>query len=564
MNKSIVFFDSTTDLINPKDEAFFNKNLVELVLQNDKSIDFLLTNIIHNHLVSEEFTNIIIPACFGNILSDFLGLRIATHIRCTLGINQQSNIFLYSFTGIQDYFSHEYFNILRTQGVFLIDYNIETIIKSCTINKNYLSKDNLINEVKKIKIEIPLNYEDSHSLANEWAIYRWANTIKAIDKGIAKIESKLKNDLYYKYLKTIHPINDFETLKSQELKLNFKGEPTILYIDDEAEKGWREIFEKIIIEENDIDFLHLDNDFNGKSKKDIVEISMDTIKKENVDVVILDFRLHKDDFENTPIQEITGYQILKKIKEYNKGIQVIVFSATNKIWNLIAIQEYADGFILKESPENSFDSSFTKQSVLNMIVSINNCLEMIFLIDTYKNIENIKKHIMSISNSTGNLGLDEGLLKMKFKNEIFIQLDIIYDCLKRSSQNISTLVNDESSYLNLSFISIFKILELINDYYINEHGTVLKSGTPIQSYNQQSDSFIKFKNKYPTTRDKIITVINFDLNSPPKNYYHKISTYINFRNNIIHPKKLRDYKKTTKDENLAFLILITDLIIKIE
>lgn len=50
------------------------------------------------------------------------------------------------------------------------------------------------------------------------------------------------------------------------------------------------------------------------------------------------------------------------IKKINPGIQVIIFSATNKVWNLQALQEAgADGFIIKESPENSIDPNFTKK-----------------------------------------------------------------------------------------------------------------------------------------------------------------------------------------------------------
>ena len=86
-----------------------------------------LTKTISDNLQNDEFINIIIPTCFGKILSDFLGLRFATHIRCTPGINQHANIFLYSFTGIQDYNTNECFNIIRTKGVFLIDYNKQIV-----------------------------------------------------------------------------------------------------------------------------------------------------------------------------------------------------------------------------------------------------------------------------------------------------------------------------------------------------------------------------------------------------------------------------------------------------
>ena len=564
MNRSIIFFDSTTRLVNPIDFGFNDKKIVELFIATEKNIDQQLTGIISENIIDDEFTNIIIPVCFGDFLSNFLGLRFATHIRCTTGINQHANIFLYSFTGIKDYFSNECFNILRTKGVFLIDYNIDSIINSTFIKEKQLSKSNLVHEVKKLKLDVPLNYEDSHSIANEWAIYKWSNTIEATDGEIVKIGSKLENDLYFKYLKTIYPTSEFQLLKEDDLKLNFEGKPVVMYIDDEAEKGWKEIFEKILFYNNDIYFIHLGNEFSEKKKNEVVEFSFEQVIEEKVDLVILDFRLHKEDFGDIPIQDITGYQILKRIKEHNKGIQVIIFSATNKIWNLQALQEAgADGFILKESPENNFDFDFTKQSVLNMIDKTSECLGMIFLKDINNIIKRIKNHLNSIPNNTNEGGLD-GLMKMKFKNEIFIQLDIIYDCLKKSSEDISTHIKDENSYLNLSFISIYKIVELINDYYTDNSGRNLKSNaTIVKKYDQNSNTFLNITTDYPTTRDKIYSIINFELNSDSSIYVNNLNRFIKFRNNIIHPKTLKDYKKTSKEENVEFLNLVGDLITKI-
>ncbi|MFT4645171.1 MAG: CheY-like chemotaxis protein [Planctomycetota bacterium] len=565
MSKSIIFFDATTNLVNPEDQEFINNNLAQIVLNNDKSTDQEITRIITENLLEKEFTNIIIPACFGGVLSDFLGLRFATNIRCTAGINQTANIFLYSFSGIKYYFSNECFNILKTTGVTLIDYNIQSIIGSTLIEKKKLSIDDLIEQVKKLKMDIPLDYEDSHSIANEWAIYKWANTISATDGEIVKIESKLENDLYFKYLKTIYPISDFEILSNDELQLNSDGNPIVLYIDDEAEKGWKEIFEKIFIEKNDIEFLPFGNELNEKSKNEIIDFSLKQVIDEDAGLVILDFRLHKEDFGGIPIQDVTGYQILKRIKEHNKGIQVIIFSATNKIWNLQELQEAgADGFILKESPENNSEANFTKQSIINMIHSIDNCLKMTFLKDIHKNIKKIKKHLFSISNNTGDGGF-EGLMKMKFKNEVFIQLDIIFDCLKRYSEDISTEVKDESSYLNLSFTSIYKIIELINDFFTDERGQKLKSSsTGIQRYNQNSNNFSKIVEGFPSARDKIYTIIKFELNDEPSNFVQKLNRFNKFRTNITHPTTLRDYKKTTVLENKAFLSLTADLLMKIK
>ena len=153
---------------------------------------------------------------------------------------------------------------------------------------------------------------------------------------------------------------------------------------------------------------------------------------------------------------------------------------------------------------------------------------------------------------------------MKFKNEIYIQLNIIFDCLRRLSDNISTEIEDDSSYLNLSFTSIYKIIELINDFYTDETGGKLKSNSQnVQRYNQDSDDFSRILKGYPSARDKIYTIIKFELNDEPSNYVHKFNKFNNDRTNITHPKTLKDYKKTSVDENVKFLSLITDLLMKI-
>ncbi|NRS87788.1 CheY-like chemotaxis protein [Flavobacterium sp. 7E] len=455
MNNSIIFYDATTKLINPYDEVFNSKKLVEIFIDYDKSIDEVLTNIINYNLVNEEYTNIILPACFGKVLADFLGLRLAIHIRCTPAINQYKNIFLYSFTGLKDYFSSESFNILKTQGVFLIDYDVNTIINKTLEEDTYLHKEKLISEVKKLDLQIPLNYEDNHSIANEWAIYKWSQTIDANDQDIEKIESKLENDLYFKYLKTIYPIGTSDTLNNDDLKINFEGNPKVLYIDDEAEKGWYDIFCKIFNDENNIHFRHLDDEFNEKNKNEIIDISLNTIINDDIDLVILDFRLHKEDFENNSIENITGYQILKKIKNHNKGIQVTIFSATNKIWNLQALQKAgADGFIIKESPENSDDSEFTKKSIKNFISTTEECLSRSFLKYFFNNCDKIQQNI-SRPYSDLKSPFDD------FKKELLVSLKIISD----SANNIDLSV---SSSLDVVFLNCYNFLEKFKHFYIKE------------------------------------------------------------------------------------------------
>lgn len=453
MNSSILFFDATTKLINPQDECFIGKNTRELIINEDALIDVVLTTIINDNLLDEEYTNIILPACFGAILSNFIGLRLATQIRCTPGVNQTSNIFLYSFTGIQDYFNNECFNILKTAGVSLIDYDIQKILNCFNNQQRFLTPNNLKQQVSNLKLDVPLNYADSHSVANEWAIYRWANALNTSDDQILKIETKLENDLYFKYLKTINPVNELEEINLKELKLNFTGDPKVLYIDDEAEKGWWEIFCKILDDENEISFSHLDDEFNQKNQDEIIDISLKKVVEEKIDIVILDLRLHKKDFNNKPIDEITGFKILQKIKAHNKGIQVIIFSATNKISNLQALQNAgADGFIVKESPNNNYEPGFTRQSIENMVAVLNYTLNRKFLKKMHINCNYINQLLLNCDY------VDDTPFE-DFINDLKKHIKLI----KLSLKNINLA---DTMTLDVIFLNCYNFIEKFNKFYI--------------------------------------------------------------------------------------------------
>ena len=559
MSKSIIFHELKSK-VNSFD--FPKCNTILFKINNLNNIDVQLNSIVFDNLYEVEYDNIIIPLCFGNILSDFLGLRLATHIRTSETLNKTKNIFIYSFVALGDLVENECFGIIKSKGVFLVNYNYKDLLQASIYQGIDLKTDELVNEVKKVDLKVSSNNNDNHNIANEWAIVRWSKSLGVSDSAIEKIKKKVENDLYFKYLSSIYSNSNLKPINKKELSIENKGK--VLYIDDEAEKGWFELFTYIIYDINQMDFVHLDEQFNEHSQVEIIDICLEKIKSFDPELVILDFRLHKSDLYNN-IKEVTGYQILNKIKEFNKGIQVIIFSATNKIWNLQALQEAgSDGFIIKESPENSVDPEFTIESIQNMIKSIDSSLGMMFLKEVCNNIDSIKLHLLNVSNDCDEKEFEK-LLKMKFKNEIFIQLDIIYDCLKKSSIDISTIIKDENSYLNLSFISIFKIIELINDFYTNEKGDKLRSGREnIQNYDQNLNAFNNITNQYPSTREKIMTIINFELNESPIIFVSKINQFIKFRNNIIHPKTLKDYKKTSKEENLEFLKLVKSILVKIK
>jgi hypothetical protein len=241
------------------------ENAEEKILYNDVS-DEKLSEKVNDFLKDKEFDNIFIPVCFGPVLSDFNGLRLATHLRCTESPNQFKNIFIYSFVGIEYLVNNEYFNILKTKNVHLIDYKKSAFAEAIQRVLEPLTKDDLPKELNKIKIEPPKNYGDSHSIANEWAIYRWSLAINTSDDDIEKIIKKVYNQLYFKYLRSIYPKDEINIIPEKNLKIEYTGSPKILYIDDEADKGWYEIFCKVIYDINGLDFDYLNKEFYSRTQ----------------------------------------------------------------------------------------------------------------------------------------------------------------------------------------------------------------------------------------------------------------------------------------------------------
>lgn len=548
IHKNLLFLTSEDYIDNPFEDAS------EVTLYEDEEMgdfsDSHLHTIVSEELNGDKYDNIFIPLCFGDSLSDYNGLRLTAHIRCTKTANQLSNIYIYGFVGYKDLLEYPCFNILKTKNVFLIDYSKKAIQEADKNTISPLKEDELTKEIQKLALIAP---KDNHTIANEWAIYRWVTTIGTgvRDEGIDIINRNIQQNLYFKYLQTIYPVVRNE-LSAVRIEKDDEKSPKILYIDDEAEKGWDEIFATLLCDGSNLDYGCLEDDIKKLSKEEIIEISINEIKEKEIDIVILDFRLHNTDFsKEIPIEEVTSMEILKQIKEYNKGIQVLIFSATNKIWNLQALERLgADGFIIKEAPENSINPNFTEETIANFKRIMERSIRMTFLKKAYNAVRKIKNEVETISN-------DNDLEKLKLKSEIEIQLDIAFECLRKAENK-----ENDYSYFNLSYISLYKIIEHINDFYTDEKGLSLrKDGKLIGSYDQENQNFKSIeKNRYPSTKDKILFIYEKSLNGDPKKIVSNIVAICKNRNNIIHPKSTEEFKQTTAQENITLLNTIYTIV----
>ncbi len=557
------------------DNILFRNSLIKEIKNFNTSSFFKLQEVPNNGYVKDidtrihetleglnnvEVNSITIPISITENFLEFSGLRLAHHIRLTpnLSFRKTPIIIMGSLNEKQLLKLSSLANILLTPNVFYVNlskYAFDTIEKSV---KNLELSDGLSFDfnkyLDKVTINPPTNYEDSHSIANEWAIYRWAKTINASDESINRIEKNIENNLYFKYLQTIYPISKSTIINADKLQINYSGKPKILYIDDEAEKGWEEIFSYILGDINDLHFEILDINYKETTQENLIEGTLVKIKEEDIDLVILDFRLLPQDFQVNDISEVSGLKILKAIKKINPGIQVIIFSATNKVWNLEALQlAGSDSFILKELPENSIDKNLSSKLINSFLINIQTGLKRKFLKEAFLKLEIISSNLDA---SEYEDDTDYSLFIMHLKSQIKLVIN--------ATKKVTLL---DSSTIDIVFLNCYNFLELFKDYYLREsnynfilgieqiemnryrfsQGTALNQGQFIRNNRNDNPSWFQ-------TLASILIDYFFVCEIDDRAIFN-LNKIKNKRNDYIHGKK----KSFDQNE----LLLIIDLLIKI-
>lgn len=309
-------------------------------------------------------------------------------------------------------------------------------------NIKIIDKKEAIEVLKNIGIKPPTSYKSHHSITNEWSIFRWSSYL-----GIqTPLEKEVENSLYFQYLKAINEID--QIIESKNFLVSGKG--NVLLIDDEEEKGWNEYFRNLFKFSHSIKFDSVGKGFkNRQTKKDIIEEAVSKIISFQPDIIILDLRLHDSDFDQHKPEELTGYSILEQIKnEINNGIQVILFSASNKIWNYQTLAEIGfDGWVLKESPELSVDPHYTQNAIKNLKAQIDQCFERVYLKTIYKDTQELVGII------------DQMDYESNFLETIKTQLKLSYYLLSRAEKK------EQFAY---AFVSLYMVIETVNTQFVTQ------------------------------------------------------------------------------------------------
>lgn len=230
----------------------------------------------------------------------------------------------------------------------------------------------------------------------------------------------------------------------------------VLLIDDQAQKGWKQILENTLFENNSIDFSE---DIHSAKTK---------LENNIYDLIFLDLRLDENDHNQIDIKQFNGFKIIKEIirKDFNSinfPTPIIIFSATNKIWNIDTMIYYgADNYYIKEHPDYSFDTQYSKENFTRLKINVSELIKIgIKRREVWFKIQNINEKLDKIDN-------------LNIRSRIDEKLRIGYGLLFRNT----TAVENENLIFNnqiISFIAFWSILEeIIKDSFID---TWIKTGT---------------------------------------------------------------------------------------
>ena len=469
MNETYIISDYS-DLIN---------NVIkELNITEEQIISFEQNN--ENHEIHDWITQIfkdnkidklIIPVSLPITEAiNTVGIKLALHIRLNyeLKICQRSIpiIFLSDFnieTILSDFnFDNEYnsHDLLFTKGVRLSSFDLEEInntlnkIESCSKEEYHTHILNKLNIHKEVNI-------GNHSIANAWGCVKLAQVTGLRDEifNNEAISKQLKS-LYVKYLICNNDIDLHNNAPKKDF-IECTGKK-ILFIDDQADEGWSVLMKNIFKSAGE-GFISVDSS-KYKNKETKLFFNYNGFKDEccthigkDWDLIIIDLRLYpeKEDIDNETIRptEFSGYNLIEQFLDENKGNQIIVFTASNKVWNIsFALNRGASSFYIKESPEYNYKFKETKEQFKKFKDDVNKCFKKKYLRDIYKEIKLLKLDLELLKSNLKLSNHDE-----KFIDVIINQLDISYSLLHSA--------NSEEQFA-YSYVSLCLIIEIIINNFV--------------------------------------------------------------------------------------------------
>lgn len=256
---------------------------------------------------------------------------------------------------------------------------------------------------------------------------------------------------------------------TDESHFRAKKSKEVLLIDDMADQGWLEVYQKIF-RENGITVNKLEKE-SYSSLEELSNIMINFIQDryDNLLCVFLDMRIFPHDNNTKSVRELTGYKLLCSIKEKYPYIPVLITTSSNKVWTYTeTLALGADAYWNKEGVDNFFtyQESVNNYHKLKDIVS-SFVKDEYLLLRTFGDTLNKLKNETDIWWKNGAWIYQDGTVKQKRK----IDKENVYQLFRRGIDlfvnYMHSDVKDKSSasdYLSLIIVHYGKIIELFHDY----------------------------------------------------------------------------------------------------
>jgi CheY-like chemotaxis protein len=435
MNSQIVVIEHVTSYISSKLKC--NK----LEYNNQSKDEDIHRWLIANKQSLKNASKLIIPVRLGDEDAEYMGLYIGLHIRLTKELEDVRYLpILFVTDDTKEEILYNQINNQKEKSGLLLFTKGSYLLSSFSLDEFILKSLLPISEKILLESVVPaLSIETSkdpgHQLANDWGAFRLAKFAGH------SLRQEKPTSLYFKYKDSF---TNNETVPELDNKIGVLNESCkALLIDDNADSGWAEILKYIL--KNKIVMP-------GKAS------SLDVIKAENeamsfnnydqFDIVFLDLRLSKEEDRRNhinKIEEFSGTRVLKKIMSINRGIQVIIFTASNKVWNIEKLLDLgANGYYIKESPEYILSPSFSKENYLELLATIRKTLALKFL----RKVDNIHRKCL---NTITTDRPSKPTIYQQFYDRTTAAFEIAYQLLGK------TVV--DGKYLNFTFLTYFQIIE---------------------------------------------------------------------------------------------------------
>ena len=368
-------------------------------------------------------------------------------------------------------------------------------------------------------------------------------------------------------------VNYSDSAVSDNLKLKFDldKKPKILLIDDEAEKGWFEVFAHLLGDINDFHFDYLRVDFRSSAYDQIIDSALEIIFEEDFDIIILDFKLNPYRISENIKEETISQKLLRSIKSKNPGIQVIAFSASNNIQKIKDFQQEGIlGFVSKGNPFRN-DDSIIQNSLLSLMNYINHALHLNFLkgfyVDESEIIESlIPRRNVKNENPLPKEFVDESLKWLKLSNEILTsgylnEIKIVSSFIFKFSvlENISTRIIDIENPIFTSknekgikkYKFQFRTSEKRLRNFIEDEGN--------QGYYRKTNKIFESSRNLPWAI-KILNAIDYITNESLSEI--ELTNIVKRRNDFIHANTTTGEKVNINMEDLLFINKIISIGLK--